>query len=232
MLRVSTRIQADEFLRLVQNSSGLLLERNPGTYAFAHKTFQEYLTAVYIKEQHLERQLVAQVQDDWWHETIRLYCAQADATAIIEACLANNPPSARALALALDCAEEKLTIEPAVKEALDTLLEKGREDPDPQRRRVIAEALLRRRLDQMVHLHDEIFVDTSFVTCTEYQLFLDERLAQGRYHQPDHWPSPTFPQGQGHLALLGMRPADVQAFCEWLTEREGGNLALPHANHA
>ena len=98
LLRVSTRIQPDEFLRMVQNSSGLLLERNPGVYGFAHKTFQEYLTAVYIKEQRLEQELVAQVQNDWWHETIRLYCAQADATDIVQACLANNPPSAKALA--------------------------------------------------------------------------------------------------------------------------------------
>ena len=222
LLRVSTRIPPDEFLRIVQNSSGLLLERNPGSYGFAHKTFQEYLTAVYIKEQRLERELVARVQEDWWHETIRLYCAQADASGIIEACLAHNPPPAGALALALDCAEEKLTIEPVVKAQLDTLLEKGREDPDLERRRVIAEALLRRRLDQMVHLHDEVFVDTSFVTCAEYQLFLDERAAQGRYHQPEHWSTTTFPPGQGHVALLGMRPADVRAFCEWLTERDAG----------
>src|SRR5215470_564772 len=96
------------------------------------------LTAVYIKEQRLERELVARVQEDWWHETIRLYCAQADASGIIEACLAHSPPPAGALALALDCDEEKLTIEPVVKEQLDTLLEKGREDPDLERRRLVA----------------------------------------------------------------------------------------------
>ena len=222
LLRVSTRIPPDEFLRIVQNSSGLLLERNPGFYGFAHQTFQEYLTAVYIKEQRLERELVARVQEDWWHETIRLYCALADASGIIEACLAHHPPPAGALALAVDCDEERLTIEPVVKEQLDTLLEKGREDPDPERRRVIAEALLRRRLDQMVHLHDAVFVDTSFITCAEYQLFLEERSAQGRYHQPEHWSTTTFPPGQGHVALLGMRPADVRAFCEWLTEKDAG----------
>src|SRR5262249_45252635 len=53
LLRVSTGIQPDEFLRMVQNISGLLLERNPGLYGFAHKTFQEYLTAAYIKEERL-----------------------------------------------------------------------------------------------------------------------------------------------------------------------------------
>src|SRR5204862_764317 len=222
LLDVNTGIQPDEFLRMVQNSSGLLLERNPGLYGFAHKTFQEYLTAAYIKEERREQELVAQVQDDWWHETIRLYCALADATAIVEACLVNDPPSAKALALALDCVEEKHTIKPVIKERLDALLEKGREDPEPERRRIITEALLRRRLDQMVHLHDEVFVDTSFVTCAEYQLFLDERRAQEHYHQPDHWSTTTFPPGQGHIALLGMRPADVGAFCEWLTKRDTG----------
>ncbi len=229
LLRVSTRIQPDEFLLMVQNTSGLLLERAPGLYGFAHKTFQEYLTATYIKEERREQELVAHVQDDWWHETIRLYCALADATAIVRACLVNDPPTASALALALDCVGEKHTIEPAVKEQLDALLEKGREDPEPERRRVIAEALLHRRLEQMIHLHDEAFIDTSLVTCTEYQLFLDEQRAQGRYYQPDHWFDLSFPAGTGKAPILGVRRSDALAFCDWLTARdaEGWHYRLP-----
>src|SRR5262249_48729521 len=127
---------------------------------------------------------------------------------------------ARALSLAIDCTEETLTIDPAVKDQLNRFLEQGREDPDQALRLVIAEALLRRRLDQMIHLHDKVFIDTSFVTYVEYQPFLDEQQARGKSYQPLHWQTPTFPQGEGHLAVLGVQPSDALAFCEWLTEKD------------
>ena len=34
-----------EFLKMIQNTSGLLVEREVGVLGFAHLTFQEYLTA-------------------------------------------------------------------------------------------------------------------------------------------------------------------------------------------
>ena len=131
-------------------------ERNPGIYGFAHLTFQEYLAAVHIKEENLEQVLVEQVSDSWWHETIRLYCAQADATQLITACLTANCPSIQALQLALECQYEALKIQQSIRSHLDILLTQGIEDPDEERRRVIAEALLARRLQQMVHLQNEI----------------------------------------------------------------------------
>ena len=72
---VSTQMQPNIFLQTVENTSGMLLERNPGIYGFAHLTFQEYLAAVHVKEEGDEQVLVAHVGDSWWHETIRLYCA-------------------------------------------------------------------------------------------------------------------------------------------------------------
>jgi predicted NACHT family NTPase len=96
--QVNTQMLAADFLRHIENTSGLLLEKNPGTYGFTHLTFQEYLTAVHIKEEGMEHILLQQVTNTWWHETIRLYCAQADATAVIEACLAGSPPSITAVA--------------------------------------------------------------------------------------------------------------------------------------
>lgn len=227
---ISQQIQPADFLSLIENTSGLLLERNPGFYGFAHLTFQEYLAAVYIKEEGLEEVLVTQVENSWWHETIRLYCAQADATSIIQACLAGTPPSVTALALAFACDEEKLKIQPQTQTQLNALLEIGGEDPDPERRRVIAEAILARRLRQMVHLHGETYIDTSFMTCAEYQVFLNEQQMQGRHYQPDHWKDRSFPVGLGRSAVLGVRRSGAQAFCEWLTSRdaEGWHYRLPH----
>lgn len=218
LVLVNAQMTPIDFLQLVENTSGLLLERNPGIYVFAHLTFQEYLAAVHIKEKGLERVLVAQVATNWWHETIRLYCAQADATALIMACLAGDPPDLAALTLAFECDEEKFMIQPQAQAQLDTVLETGVEDPDPKRRNVHAEALLIRRLRHMVHLRGQTYIDTELVSCAEYQLFLDE---QGE-RQPDHWQTASFSQGQGLSPVLGVRFADAQAFCAWLTERFGG----------
>jgi len=220
--RVSSRMTPEAFLRLVENASGLLIEQDNGVYSFAHLTFQEYLAATYIREKHLGHTLVAQVGATWWQETIRLYCAMADATPIIAACLAGDHPSAVSVELAIDCDKEAREVQVEVRTRLDILLKQGMEDPEPERQHVIAEALLARRLRQMVYLKDETYIDTLLITCVEYQLFLDEQRARGFSLQPDHWTSDHFPPGQGNAPVLGVRPSYATRFCTWLTEREPG----------
>lgn len=105
---------------------------------------------------------------------------------------------------------------------LETLLKDGVEDLDPERQHVITGALLAKRLRQMIHLHGETYVDTSLITCAEYQVFLDEQRARGRCLQPDHWTSYHFLSGQGNEPVLGVRPSDAETFCLWITERQPG----------
>ncbi len=218
--QVSTTLAPHDFLESIQNTSGLLRERERGVYSFAHKTFQEYLTAVYISEHGLLETLISCVQDEWWHETIRLYCAQADATSIIEACL--NASSADVLVLALECEHEKLSLQPAMQCRLETTVAQGIED-DPKRRQITAEALSARCLRRMYALNEQTFIETTPATYAEYQLFVDELRGQGEYYHPDDREGDTFPAGQGRQPALGMRHSDAQAFCTWLSERTGGS---------
>jgi hypothetical protein len=155
---VSMQMTPATFLRLVENASGLLLERESGIYSFAHLTFQEYLAATSIREGQQGGTLVVHVGVDWWRETILLYCAMDDATPIITACLSGDHPSAPALELAFDCYTEARKVQPNVRDMLEILLREGMEDADPERQHVIAEALLARRLRQMVHLKEETYV--------------------------------------------------------------------------
>jgi len=136
-------------------------------------------------------------------KTIRLYCAQADATVVINACLCQSLLSLETLTLAVDCVEEALTVQAEAKEKLYSLLEQGVNDADPTRRRIIAEALLKRRLRHMRSLQETTCIDTSLVTRAEYQLFPDEQPVS--------------------------RPDQAQAFCGWLTERDpqGQSYRLP-----
>jgi hypothetical protein len=72
----------------------------------------------------------------------------------------------------------------------------------------------------MYRIDDGLFIDTSLITCAEYQLFLDDMRAQGKHCQPDHWISNQFPKTQGRTPILGVRPSDAFNFCEWLNTRE------------
>lgn len=93
---------------------------------------------------------------------------------------------------------------------------------DPGRQRIARETLLALRLRRLVRVDEDRYADNGLITHAEYQLFLDDRCAQGEYHQPDHWPGYQFPPGQGRSPVVGVRPSDAVAFCEWLTARESG----------
>lgn len=140
---VSPQIHGEHFLKSIENASGLLLELESGRYGFSHLTFQEYLSAVYITTSHLESELIKQVNNPWWRETILLYCAQTDASKIIIACM--NSSNVTALSLAIECMDEARVIRPDIRAQYMKLMEEGLEDPDPDRRKLIAGALLKRR---------------------------------------------------------------------------------------
>jgi len=220
--RVSPRIVGESFLKMIENTSGLLVEQENGVYSFAHLTFQEYLASVHAREARLENALLKQVEDSWWHETIRLYCAQADATPVIQACLKEEPLSIPSLTLAIACGDEACELHPEVRARLEAILDEGVEDEDPERRRIIAQALLNLRLHRMVRVSEDKYIDPIPITHAEYQIFLDQQRVRGKYHQPDHWLAYQFPEGQGRKPVVGVRLSDAVAFCEWLTQREVG----------
>jgi predicted NACHT family NTPase len=87
------------FLRAIQASSGLLLEKETGLWSFAHKTFQEYLTA----EQWLRApppfpNWPARVRSPWWRETLLLFAARTDASDLVQAALAEGSQASWGLA--------------------------------------------------------------------------------------------------------------------------------------
>lgn len=65
--------RAAEFLRLIEERSGLLVERSPGVFAFAHLTFQEYLAARALRDRDDYLKCVYQhLHDPWWREVTLL----------------------------------------------------------------------------------------------------------------------------------------------------------------
>ena len=119
--KVTKKISPLGFIQHTKDVCGLLVKKDLGVYEFAHLSFQEYLAAVKIKDSNLENILINNLNNSWWHETIRLYVAQSDATNIIRAAL--NNPTVDSMALAYDCLEEGLSVDAEVREELETRLE-------------------------------------------------------------------------------------------------------------
>jgi hypothetical protein len=213
--------------------SGILQEREAGRLSFMHRTVQEYLTAVHWQQEKIdESRWGEKVGDSWWHETLLLYAAQGDASRLIEACMAVE--TVPALTLAADCLEEALEIDPDVRGRAEDRVIADPESPDPARRRLAAEVRLSRRMKSLQHIDKEREIDTNFLTCAEYQLFLDDMRAQEKFFQPDHWTSLTFAAGQADCPISGVRTDDAVAFCDWLTKRQGGGrrYRLPSPDEA
>jgi hypothetical protein len=208
----------EAFVDDICNRSGIMIQRENDVYAFSHKTFQEYLAAAFVKDNQLIDELKTHIEDEWWHETIRLYCALEDGTAIIEACLSDDKQSVLTLRLALECAQEAVTIAPATNAKLQQVIYDSLESPERERRRLASEALLAKRLRGMVRLTDDIYIDQQPIIHAEYQLFLDENP----FHAPLHWERERFASGQSRLPLVGLSGASAAAFCTWLTNREKG----------
>ena len=83
-------------------------------------------------------------------------------------------------------------------------------------------ALLSERIDNLAALDAHQAIDSSCITCEEYQLFLDEERAFGKAYQPDCWTADTSGSEETHSPVLGVRASDAEAFCEWLTHKHAG----------
>ena len=118
--KITRKISPQEFVRQIKDVCGLLIEKDLDRYEFAHLSLQEYLAAVEIKDSNQEEILINNLNDSWWHETIRLYIAQSDATNIIRA--AFKSPTVESMALAYDCLKEAFSVNAEVRDELETQL--------------------------------------------------------------------------------------------------------------
>ena len=221
--------KADEhtFLREIENSSGLFVERESGEWSFAHLTFQEYLASAYVLHQGLGDELAKRVQEKWWRETIRLFVGQADATQIINACLGSQSSSVEDIAFGIECLDEAKKIDPVKRTFFEQKLTLAAETERIDERRPICEALLSLCLKRMVAIDGDRQI-SSFIRNAEYQLFVDERSATD-YMPPDLWCASKFPRGKGTDAVTIMRASEASQFCRWLGERfpDGHSYRLP-----
>lgn len=109
-------------VREIRDRSGVLVERRPGAFAFSHLTFQEYLTALDYAPRSPE--LLAHLDDPWWHEVIALACgiSGCDAAAIIQAYLSRNTP--QDVIMAAKCLETAVSVRLDLRDEVERALER------------------------------------------------------------------------------------------------------------
>jgi hypothetical protein len=213
---ISRDFSAEAFLDDV-GTNGLLIERENAVFAFTHFTFQEYLSAAQIRDKGLAHILTRSVDDDWWRECTLLYAANSDASPIVSACLRSG--TVQALALAFECAEECNELEPELRGRLDDLLEGVTpQEPDLQRRRLVAGVLAAQRLRHIVHTSDGGRLCPLPITKNIYGYFLADMETQGVNRRPDASYRPGVSPGAetGDGVVLGVRADDAAAFAFWM----------------
>jgi hypothetical protein len=187
--------------------NGLLTEPTAGRYAFTHLTFQEYLAARHVSANpDLVRSLADNVSDPWWHETILLYAATADASPIVRACLDSG--TIPALTLAFDCAEASTEIDPDLRQRLDRERRRAYEpNCSSAHRRLIAGVLAARLVRRTRTTAAGTRISTRPVAADLYWLFLADTPAP----LPD---SPCDPHTS--QPATGIWGTEAQAFVRWL----------------
>jgi hypothetical protein len=204
--RFPPSVTGEAFLNDISRN-GLLVEVTPGRWAFTHLTFQEYLAARHVSATpDLVKSLADNVSDPWWHETILLYAATADASPIVRACLDSG--TIPALTLAFDCDQASTEIDPDLRQRLDR--ERGRAyEPDcsPEHRRLIAGVQAARLVRHTLTTDTGSRICARPVPADLYWLFLQDTEAP----QPDgpYAPRPDQP-------AIGVWGTEAQAFVKWL----------------
>jgi hypothetical protein len=203
--RYSSSVTGEAFLDNVARN-GLLVETPGGRYAFTHLTFQEYLAARHVSaNSDLVKSLVDSVGDPWWHETILLYAATADASPIVRACLDNG--TIPALTLAFDCADASTEIDPELRRRLDAERARAYQpDCSPAHRRLIAGVQVARLVRQTLSSDAGTRICARPVPADLYWLFLADTAAP----QPDHRCDPDAEQ-----PAIGIWGTEAQAFVTW-----------------
>lgn len=211
LARVAPGMRPESFMTETEQQSGLLVQRESGVYAFAHLTFQEYLAAERLRERGGAAFLGDRVDDPWWRETTLLYCANADASPVVQACL--HEDSARSLLLAADCAEVAREVDPGIRERLDQVLAEARHTTDPTRATLIGQLMLTRKLRRIRHDKPDIVVVDEPVTNVEFDLYLRATRAIPR-RWPVQW-TRGFVARYPDAPVTGLTNHDKELFCAW-----------------
>lgn len=201
-----------QFLIEIEQTSGLLIERDNEVYAFTHLTFQEYLAALHVAEVKPIEFLVARLDDPWWREVTLLRVATADATPIVEAAL-RQPPTLEMLSLASDCIDQAREVTASAKKQLADKLSWRAGEHDAARLEIAAKVVLGRKLQQVIRSKSGSFICSEPVSNAEYAFFLQHPDTDTVAYSPPSWTMEGTDKEE--LPVVGITPQAANLFVEW-----------------
>ncbi len=200
-----------EFLREIQQVSGLLAGGEGNLYEFTHKTFQEYLAAAELIESKWGRsKVMAQFANEDWREVVYFFAALTDPTPLIESAL--KAPTSYTLGLAQRLANESAWVDETLKKQLLDALQQ--QEPES------AEVQLEQRFRNLTPLSETTAI-SDCITWGEYTLFMEAQNSQA-FHS---WAEPVTPESEDWNERVngGITWEDARWFCAWLSTQ--ANLA-------
>ncbi|MGJ3249222.1 MAG: GUN4 domain-containing protein [Elainellaceae cyanobacterium] len=225
--RKDRKLSVAEFFEEIKDTAGLLVEKELGFYEFAHKTFQEYFAALYVRELKEEGEtfLVEKLLVESWEEVICFYAALGNASNLINAALEQTTPYT--LKLAKRCRDEGREVDPEVSERLASqLLGKTFHSAggigiggSMNLSSFTAEITLENRFQNLIPITDEIGI-SDYTRWGEYQLFLNDQ-AEKQFHSWAEDRHITIEQND--QLVTDLRWEDARWFCAWLSTQT--NLA-------
>lgn len=106
----------------IRDRNGVLVERSPGSFAFSHMTFQEYLAAMEMVNRREYGELLERSRDRWWHEVIVLAAGfpGAEVTRLVRGLLAADKGKVgEGTMLAAQCADTAIDMPAALRARID-----------------------------------------------------------------------------------------------------------------
>ena len=220
--------RCEQFLRDIEESSGICLEHEPGVWTFAHHTFQEYLcAAAWHGQPRPPKEYAKMIADAWWRETLLLHSAQADSTGLIVEGL--NANTVASLSIVADCLEEAKEMSPDSRRRAHSALVAGLESRGESRRRLATEVLLERRLRAFHAMGENVQCDMTPITNAEYRLFVETGGSLAHAANPIHRMSSSIDFGPPQEWLVGVSWQDALHFCDWMSSkfRSLGKFRMP-----
>ncbi|MGB3496420.1 MAG: GUN4 domain-containing protein [Elainellaceae cyanobacterium] len=216
-----------DFLYEMQQISGLLVGGEGELYEFAHKTFQEYLSALELFQVDGEDIILEKLLDPNWEEVICFYGALGHANKLIEiACERNDP---YVLKLAKRIRDEGCNVDPDISRHLTEKLSEL-----PEIVNVVdgttflpfitghglvfssflpATITLERKIQNLVVILEKISI-SDHITFGEYELFIRDQIA-GQFHS---WAEELLVSNSvKNRPVDDITFEDARWFCAWLS---------------
>lgn len=114
--------EAGRIVAEIRDRNGVLVERSPGSFAFSHMTFQEYLAAMEMVNRREYQKLLEWYRDGWWHEVIVLSAGfpGAEVSTLVRGLLAADKGEVgKGTMLAAQCAETAIDMPAALRAEID-----------------------------------------------------------------------------------------------------------------